>query len=68
MLSENKVVESCVLPKYIPVKIARELLMNPGEKDSLSNAKFSLTTDTILIVFNNYIWINVFNFTFIYMF
>ena len=52
MFSENKVAESCVLPNYIPVKTAKELLMNPGEKDSLRNAKFSLTTDTILIVFN----------------
>ena len=42
--------------------------MNPGEIDALSNAKVSLTTDTILIVFNNLIWINVFDFTFSNMF
>ena len=45
--------ESCVLLKYIPVKTVREFLMNPGEKDALSNAKVSLPNDTIFIDFNN---------------
>ena len=47
---ECSVAESCVLLKYIPFKTVREFLMNPGEKDALSNAKVSLKTDTFLLI------------------
>ena len=49
---ECSVAESCVLLIYIPFKTVREFLMNPGEKDALSNAKVSLKTDTFFIDFN----------------